>query len=223
MKKPLVSIIGSGNVGGSCAHWLAKRDICDIVLLDIPESGNMPKGKALDLMQCGPIEGFNARITGTNDYSDTAGSAVVVITAGLPRKPGMSRDDLLKTNAEIVENVSRNVAMNSPHAILIVVSNPLDAMVYVAWKASGFAPKHVMGQAGILDVARFKTFIAMELNVPVTDIDAILLGGHGDMMVPLTRLATVQGKPVAELITPKRLDEIVQRTRDGGAEIVKLL
>ncbi len=203
--------------------WAAQKELGDIVLLDIPESGDMPKGKALDLRQCGPIEGFDGNITGTNSYDDTKDSDVVVITAGLPRKPGMSRDDLLVTNAKIVESVAKQAAVASPNAILVVVSNPLDAMVYVAWKASGFPQNRVVGQAGILDVARYKTFIAMELNVSMEDVSALLLGGHGDSMVPLPRYTTIGGIPVTQLIKADRLNEIVQRARDGGAEIVALL
>ncbi len=223
MKRPKISIIGAGNVGATAALWAARKELGDIVLLDIPEAGDMPKGKALDLRQCGPIEGFDGDIAGTNSYDDTKDSDVVVITAGLPRKPGMSRDDLLLTNAKIVESVAKQAAAASPNAIFIVVSNPLDAMVYVAWKASGFPPHRVMGQAGVLDVARYKTFIAMELNVSVEDVSALLLGGHGDSMVPLPRYTTVGGVPVAQLIKSDRLTEIVERARDGGAEIVALL
>ena len=218
-----VSIIGAGHVGGATAHWLAAKDITDIVLLDIPQSGDMPRGKALDLMQAGPIEGFSTHVLGTNDYADTAGSDVVVITAGIPRKPGMSRDDLLATNTMIVEQVSKSVVEHSPETIIVVVSNPLDAMVYAAWKASGLPTHKVMGQAGILDTARFRTFISMELGVSMQDISTILLGGHGDAMIPLPRYTTVGGIPVTQLIKPARLEEIVQRARDGGAEIVKLL
>lgn len=223
MKRPKISIIGAGNVGATAAMWAAQKELGDIVLLDIPESGDMPKGKALDLRQCGPIEGFDGNITGTNSYDDTKDSDVVVITAGLPRKPGMSRDDLLVTNAKIVESVAKQAAVASPNAILVVVSNPLDAMVYVAWKASGFPQNRVVGQAGILDVARYKTFIAMELNVSMEDVSALLLGGHGDSMVPLPRYTTIGGIPVTQLIKADRLNEIVQRARDGGAEIVALL
>ncbi|MDA1208781.1 MAG: malate dehydrogenase [bacterium] len=222
-KRSKVSIIGAGHVGGATAHWLAAKDIADIVLLDIPQSGDMPRGKALDLMQSGPIEGFSTRVNGTNDYADTAGSDIVVITAGIPRKPGMSRDDLLTTNAMIVEQVSKSVVEYSPDTFLIVVSNPLDAMVYAAWKASGLPTHKVMGQAGVLDTARFRTFISMELGVSMQDISTVLLGGHGDAMIPLPRYTTVGGIPVTQLIEPTRLEEIVQRARDGGAEIVKLL
>jgi malate dehydrogenase len=191
--------------------------------LDIPETENMPKGKALDLFQAGPIVGFDARIAGTNNYDDTADSDVVVITAGIPRKPGMSRDDLLATNARIVGAVSERIKQTSPKACVIVVSNPLDAMVQRAFQVTGFAPERVMGQAGVLDTARFRAFIAMELGVSVEDVSAMLLGGHGDTMVPLSTCASVGGIPVTQLISTERLNEIVQRTRDGGAEIVSLL
>jgi malate dehydrogenase len=183
----------------------------------------MPKGKALDLFQAGPIVGFDARIAGTNNYDDTADSDVVVITAGIPRKPGMSRDDLLATNARIVGAVSERIKQTSPKACVIVVSNPLDAMVQRAFQVTGFAPERVMGQAGVLDTARFRAFIAMELGVSVEDVSAMLLGGHGDTMVPLSTCASVGGIPVTQLISTERLNEIVQRTRDGGAEIVSLL
>ncbi len=223
MKRAKISIIGAGNVGATTAHWCAAAELGDIVLLDIPETEGMPQGKALDLMQASPIVGFDADVLGTTSYDDTAQSDVVVITAGVPRKPGMSRDDLLRTNARIVGGVAEQVRRTSPEAVLIVVSNPLDAMVQRAWQATGFPPQRVMGQAGILDTARFRTFIAMELNVSVEDVSAMLLGGHGDTMVPLPSCSSVGGIPVTRLIGPTRLDEIVQRTRDGGAEIVGLL
>jgi malate dehydrogenase len=223
MKRSKISIIGAGNVGATTAHWCAAAELGDIVLLDIPETENMPKGKALDLFQAGPIVGFDARIAGTNNYDDTADSDVVVITAGIPRKPGMSRDDLLATNARIVGAVSERIKQTSPKACVIVVSNPLDAMVQRAFQVTGFAPERVMGQAGVLDTARFRAFIAMELGVSVEDVSAMLLGGHGDTMVPLSTCASVGGIPVTQLISTERLNEIVQRTRDGGAEIVSLL
>jgi malate dehydrogenase len=191
--------------------------------LDIPQTENMPKGKALDLFQAGPIMGFDARIVGTNSYEDTVGSDVVVITAGIPRKPGMSRDDLLATNARIVGMVAEQIKQTSPNACVIVVSNPLDAMVQKAFQVTGFAPERVMGQAGVLDTARFRAFIAMELGVSIEDVSAMLLGGHGDTMVPLSTCASVGGIPVTQLLSVERLNEIVQRTRDGGAEIVSLL
>ncbi|MDR1925380.1 MAG: malate dehydrogenase [Planctomycetaceae bacterium] len=223
MKRSKISIIGAGNVGATTAHWAAAAELGDIVLLDIPQTEDMPKGKALDLFESSPIFGFDARVTGTNDYADTSGSDVVVITAGIPRKPGMSRDDLLATNAKIVGSVAAEVAKASPDAIIIVVSNPLDAMVQRAFQVSGFDRRRVIGQAGVLDTARYRSFIAAELDVSVEDVQAMLLGGHGDTMVPLLSCATVGGIPVTNLIKPERLAEIVQRTRDGGAEIVKLL
>jgi malate dehydrogenase len=223
MKRAKISIIGAGNVGATTAHWCAAAELGDIVLLDIPQTESMPKGKALDLFQAGPIMGFDARITGTTSYEDTAGSDVVVITAGIPRKPGMSRDDLLATNARIVASVAEQIKQSSPKACVIVVSNPLDAMVQKTFQVTGFPPERVMGQAGVLDTARFRAFIALELGVSVEDVSAMLLGGHGDTMVPLSTCASVGGIPVTQLISHQRLAEIVQRTRDGGAEIVGLL
>ena len=223
MRRAKITIIGAGNVGATTAHWCAAGELGDVVLLDIPQTENMPKGKALDLFQAGPIMDFDARVTGTTSYGDTAGSDVVVITAGIPRKPGMSRDDLLNTNARIVGAVSEEIRRSSPEAIVIVVSNPLDAMVQRAWQVTGFPPQRVLGQAGVLDTARFRAFLALELNVSVEDVSAMLLGGHGDTMVPLASCASVGGIPVANLIAPERLEQIIQRTRDGGAEIVSLL
>lgn len=223
MKRAKISIIGAGNVGATTAHWCAAAELGDIVLLDIPQTEGMPKGKSLDLMQSSPIMGFDANVVGTTNYDDTADSDVVVITAGVPRKPGMSRDDLLATNARIVGSVAAEIKRTSPAAIVIVVSNPLDAMVQRAWQVTGFAPQRVMGQAGVLDTARFRTFIAMELGVSVEDVSAMLMGGHGDTMVPLPSCTSVGGIPVTQLIKPDRLQEIVQRARDGGAEIVGLL
>ncbi len=223
MKRAKISIIGAGNVGATTAHWCAAAELGDIVLLDIPQTEGMPRGKALDLMQSSPIMGFDANVVGTTNYDDTAASDVVVITAGVPRKPGMSRDDLLATNARIVGSVAAEIKRTSPAAIVIVVSNPLDAMVQRAWQVTGFAPQRVMGQAGVLDTARFRTFIAMELGVSVEDVSAMLLGGHGDTMVPLPSCTSVGGIPITQLIKPERLQEIVQRARDGGAEIVGLL
>lgn len=216
-----ITVIGGGNVGATCAHWAASKELGDIVLLDIVEG--MPQGKALDLRQAAPIERFDSEIVGTNDYKDTADSDVIIITSGLARKPGMSRDDLLVKNVEIVRGVTEQAAKYSPNAILIVVSNPLDAMVYTAWKASGFPTSRVMGQAGVLDTARYRTFIAMELGCSVEDITALLLGGHGDDMVPLPSYTSVAGIPVTNLISKDRLDAIVDRARKGGAEIVNLL
>ena len=223
MKRAKISIIGAGNVGATTAHWCAAAELGDIVLVDIPQTGDMPKGKALDLAQAGPIMGYDAEIVGTTDYADTVRSDVVVITAGIPRKPGMSRDDLLATNARIVGAVAAEIKQTSPQAIVIVVSNPLDAMVQRAWQVTGFPPQRVMGQAGVLDSARFRTFIARELGVSVEDVSAMLLGGHGDTMVPLPSCTCVGGIPVTQLIRPERLAELIQRTRDGGAEIVSLL
>jgi malate dehydrogenase len=216
-----ITVIGAGNVGATTAQRLAEKELGDVVLLDIVE--DMPQGKALDLAESGPVYGYDTRITGTNSYADTAGSDVVVITSGIARKPGMSRDDLLKTNAGIVSSVARQAAQASPQAILVVVSNPLDAMTYVAHKASGFPAQRVLGMAGVLDSARFRTFIAQELKVSVEDVHATVLGGHGDTMVPVLGSTTVAGIPIGQLVPKDRLDAMVQRTRDGGAEIVKLL
>ena len=223
MRRAKITIVGAGNVGATTAHWCAAAELGDIVLLDIPQTEGMPAGKALDLAQAGPIAGFDAAITGTTSYEATAGSDVVVITAGVPRKPGMSRDDLLSTNARIVGNVAEEIGRSSPDAFVLVVSNQLDAMVQRAWQVTGFPPHRVMGQAGVLDTARFRTFVAMELGVSVEDVSAMLLGGHGDSMVPLASCAAVGGIPVTQLVPPQRLAEIVQRTRDGGAEIVGFL
>lgn len=223
MKRAKISVIGAGNVGATAAHWAAAAELGDVVLLDIPEAGDMPKGKALDLAQAGPIMKFDARITGTSDYAETTGSDVVIVTAGIPRKPGMSRDDLLATNAKIVGNVGKEIAATSPDAVVIVVSNPLDAMAQRMLDVTGFPNQRVVGQAGVLDTARFSTFIAMELGVSVEDVTAMLLGGHGDTMVPLASCSSVGGIPVSQLIPKTRLDEIVARTRSGGAEIVSLL
>jgi malate dehydrogenase len=223
MSRAKISIVGAGNVGATTAHWCAAAELGDIVLLDIPEVGDMPRGKALDLMQASPIMGFDSNVVGTNDYADTAGSQVVVITAGIARKPGMSRDDLLGTNAKIVGSVAERVKASSPNAVVIVVSNPLDAMVQRALQVTGFPPARVIGQAGVLDTARYRTFLAMELGVSVEDISALLMGGHGDTMVPMPSCTSVGGIPINRLLDSKRLEEIVQRTRQGGAEIVSLL
>ncbi|MFM9069154.1 MAG: malate dehydrogenase, partial [Planctomycetota bacterium] len=223
MGRAKITIVGAGNVGATTAHWCAAAELGDIVLVDIPQTENMPKGKALDLMQSSPIMGFDANVTGTTSYEATAGSDVVVITAGIPRKPGMSRDDLLTTNAKIVSSVAEKVKATSPTAIIIVVSNPLDAMVQRVLQVTGFPSQRVIGQAGVLDTARYRTFLAMELGVSVEDVSALLLGGHGDTMVPLPSCTSVGGIPVSQLIPAARLAEIVQRTRDGGAEIVSLL
>lgn len=223
MGRAKITVVGAGNVGATTAHWCAAAELGDIVLVDIPAAGDMPAGKALDLMQSSPIMGFDSTITGTTDYGPTAGSDVVVITAGIPRKPGMSRDDLLSTNAKIVSAVTEEIKATSPDAILIVVSNPLDAMVQQCWKVSGFPSARVIGQAGVLDTARYRTFISMELGVSVEDISALLMGGHGDTMVPLPSYTSVGGIPVTKLIPEARLNEIVDRARNGGAEIVGLL
>jgi malate dehydrogenase len=223
VRKPKIAIIGGGNVGSSCALWAASKELGDIVVVDIPQAEGMVKGRMLDLTQSGPLERFDSKITGTTDYADIAGSDVVVITAGLPRKPGMSRDDLIKTNVEIVKSVSENVAANAPDAIVIVVSNPLDAMVYTAWKSTGFPTERIIGQAGCLDVARYKAFIAMETGFSVEDINALLLGGHGDDMVPLPRFTNISGIPISQFIDDARLDEIVERAKKGGGEIVGLM
>ena len=216
-----VTVVGAGNVGATTAQRIYERGYADVVLVDVVE--DMPQGKALDLLESGPVLGTDAQIIGANDYEPTAGSDVVVITAGIARRPGMSRDDLLLTNMRIVGSVTEKVAQHSPDAILVVVSNPLDAMVQHAHKVSGFPSERVVGMAGILDTARFRTFLAQELGVSVTNIQAYVLGGHGDTMVPLIQTTTVGGSPVTDLIDAQRLEEIVQRTRDGGAEIVGLL
>ncbi|MBQ6620957.1 MAG: malate dehydrogenase [Thermoguttaceae bacterium] len=223
MKRAKISIVGAGNVGATCAHWAAAAELGDIVLLDIPAAGDMPKGKALDLAEAAPIMKFDARVVGTTDYADTADSDVVVVTAGIPRKPGMSRDDLLATNAKIVGQVAENIAKTSPEAVVILVSNPLDAMAQRALEVTGFPKQRVIGQAGVLDTARFAAFIAAELDVSVEDVSAMLLGGHGDTMVPLASCTSVGGIPVTQLIPESRLAELIQRARTGGAEIVGLL
>ena len=223
MRRAKLSVIGAGNVGATCAHWAAAKELADVVLLDIPDREGVAKGKALDLACCGPMERFDANVIGTSDYADTADSDVVIVTAGLPRKPGMSRDDLIATNVKIVRSVAEQVAKHSPNAIMIVVSNPLDAMVYTALKASGFPTHRILGQAGCLDVARFRTFIAMELGVSIEDIQALLLGGHGDDMVPLPRYTSVHGIPVSQLLSKEKIDACVQRAKVGGGEIVQLM
>lgn len=223
MRRAKITIVGAGNVGATTAHWCAAAELGDIVLLDIPQAGDMPKGKALDLMEASPIFGFDSNVVGTSDYADSAGSDVVVITAGIPRKPGMSRDDLLATNAGIMTAVCEQVKATSPDAVVIVVSNPLDAMVQQAQKVTGFPPARVIGQAGVLDTARYRTFLAMELGVSVEDVSALLMGGHGDTMVPLASCTSVGGIPIQQLLGQDRLEEIIDRARKGGAEIVGLL
>jgi malate dehydrogenase len=216
-----VSIVGSGNVGATAAHWIAAKELADVVLIDIIEG--VPQGKGLDLLEAMPIEKRDSHVIGTNDYADTANSDIVVITAGIPRKPGMSRDDLLNTNHKIMKDVVSKAVQYSPNCILIIVSNPLDAMAQAAYKMSGFPRERVIGMAGVLDSARFRAFIAEELKVSVENVTAFVLGGHGDTMVPLPRYSTVAGIPITELIAPARLEQLVQRTRDGGAEIVRYL
>ena len=216
-----VSIVGAGNVGATAAHWIASKELADVVLIDIAEG--IPQGKALDLAEAMPIAKHDVCAVGSNDYAASANSDIVIITAGIPRKPGMSRDDLLNTNFKIMSDVVKKVVAASPEAILIIVSNPLDAMAQTAFRQSGFSRNRVIGMAGVLDSARFRTFIAEELNVSVENVTAFVLGGHGDTMVPLARYSTVAGIPITELIAPDRLEQIVQRTRDGGAEIVKHL
>src|ERR1700723_128848 len=216
-----VTVVGSGNVGATAAHWIAAKELADVVLIDIVEG--VPQGKGLDLLEAMPIEKRDSNIIGTNDYADTANSDIVVITAGIARKPGMSRDDLLNTNFKIMSDVAAKVVAASPNTIIIVVSNPLDAMAQTAYKQAGLPRERVIGMAGVLDSARFRTFIAEELKVSVENVTAFVLGGHGDTMVPLPRYSTVAGIPITELIAKGTLDRIVQRTRDGGAEIVKYL
>ncbi len=216
-----VTVVGAGNVGATLAQRVADKELADVVLIDIVEG--MPQGKGLDIMEATPVEGSDSRVVGTNDYKDTAGSDVVVITAGIARKPGMSRDDLLNTNYKIVKECTENVLKHSPNTILIVVSNPLDAMCQVAFKVSGLPKHRVFGMAGVLDSARMRSFIAMELGVSVENVHAFVLGGHGDTMVPLPRFSTVAGVPITELLSPERVDAICKRTASGGAEIVALL
>jgi len=216
-----VTVVGAGMVGGTTAHRLADMEMCDVVLIDIIEG--LPQGKGLDLAESAPVVGYDSRVTGTNDYKDTANSDIVVITAGIARKPGMSRDDLLKTNYNIVKETTENVVKYSPNSILIVVSNPLDAMAQTAYKVSGFSKNRVLGMAGVLDSARMRTFIAQELEVSVENVTAFVLGGHGDTMVPLPRYSTVAGIPLPDLLPKEKIDAIVKRTAGGGAEIVSLL
>jgi malate dehydrogenase len=219
--RPKVTIIGAGMVGSTTAQYLAQRNIADLVLVDIVE--NLPQGKALDLLEAGPVLGYDCTVVGANDYDATANSDVIVITSGSPRKPGMSRDDLLRVNMNIVKSVTEQAAPRSPNAVIVVVTNPLDAMCHVALESSGFPSSRVVGQAGVLDSARFRTFIAMELGVSPRDVTAFVLGGHGDTMVPLPRYSTVAGIPITHLLSKERIDAIVERTRDGGGEIVRLL
>ncbi|GAB6062454.1 malate dehydrogenase [Deferrisoma palaeochoriense] len=221
MARNKITVVGAGFVGATAAHWAAAKELGDVVLVDIVEG--VPQGKALDLLEASPVEGFNVNVVGTNGYDETAGSDVVIITAGLPRKPGMSRDDLLLKNFEIVKSVTEQVAPRSPNAVIIVVSNPLDAMAYTALKVSGFPKERVVGMAGILDTARFRTFVSLELGVSVEDVQAFVLGGHGDSMVPLARYCSVGGIPLQSLLPPERIEALIERTRNGGAEIVGYL
>jgi malate dehydrogenase len=221
LKRKKITIIGAGNVGATCAHWAAAKELGDIVLIDVVEG--IPQGKALDLMEAAPVEGFDAIITGTNNYEDTKDSDVVVITAGIARKPGMSRDDLLATNCKIVQSVTEQVVKYSPNAYIIVVTNPLDVMTYVALKTSGFPPNRVFGMSGVLDSARFRTFVALELGISFEDVTTFVMGGHGDDMVPLVRYTYAGGIPIEKLIPAERIAAMVERTRKGGAEIVNYL
>jgi malate dehydrogenase len=215
---PKISVIGAGNVGAEVARRLAEKDLGNIVLVDIVEG--IPQGKAIDMMQAGPVVGYNSKITGTNDFSEIKDSKIVVVTAGLARKPGMSRDDLLAKNTAITKSVAENIKKYAPNSIVLMVTNPLDTMTYVAWKTLGFDSKKVLGMAPMLDLARMATFIAMELNVPVTEVKALVLGTHGDLMVPVPSQTTVSGKSITKLLPQKVIDRIVERTRKGGAEIV---
>ena len=221
MGRKKISIIGAGFVGATAAHWAAEKELGDVVLMDILEG--IPQGKALDLFEASPIEGFDARVVGTKGYEETKDSDVVIVTSGVPRKPGMSREDLLEINKKIIESVVTQVVEKSPKAILIMVTNPLDTMTYLAYKRSGLPKERVIGMAGILDTARFRAFIAMELGVSVEDIQALILGGHGDEMVPLPRYTTVSGIPLSQLLPKETIDRLVDRTRKGGGEIVNLL
>jgi malate dehydrogenase len=221
MGRKKISIVGAGFVGATTAHWAAEKELGDIVLVDIIEG--IPQGKALDLFEASPVEGFDARVTGTNDYGETKNSDVVIITSGVPRKPGMSREDLLDVNKKIMESVVAQIVEKSPKAIIIIVTNPLDTMTYLAFKRSGFPKERVIGMAGVLDTARFRAFIAMEAGVSVEDIQALLLGGHGDEMVPLPRYTTISGIPLSQFLPKETIDRLVDRTRKGGGEIVNLL
>jgi malate dehydrogenase len=223
MKRRKISVIGAGFTGATTALMLAQKELGDIVLVDIPDLENQTKGKALDMLEASPVQGFDATIFGTSDYADTAGSDVVIITAGIARKPGMSRDDLVSTNAKIMKSITKELVKHSPESILIVLTNPVDAMTYTIFKESGFPKERVIGQSGVLDTARFRTFVAQELNLSVKDITGFVLGGHGDEMVPLVRYSYAGGIPLDQLIKPDRLEEIIQRTRTGGGEIVNLL
>ncbi len=222
-QRPKITIVGAGNVGASCAAWIAERDLGNVVLLDIPAAKDMPKGKALDLLQVGPISNYNTQLIGTTDYADTANSDICVITAGMPRKPGMSREDLVAINQSIVSDVTKNLVKLSPNTILIVVTNPLDTMCYVAYKASGLPKHRVIGQAGVLDSARMRTFLAQTTQVAVENVHAAVIGGHGDEMVPLVRYSTIAGIPISNILKADQVDAIVERTRKGGGELVNLI
>ena len=221
MGRPKLTVVGAGNVGATAAHWAAAQELADVVLVDVVEG--MPQGKALDLMQARPIFGFNVDVVGANDYEPTRNSDVVIITAGIARKPGMSREDLINTNKNIVSTVTKEVVARSPNSFLIIVGNPLDAMCYVTYKASGFPKERVMGMAGILDTARYRCFIAMELKVAVEEIQAMVLGGHGDEMVPVVSATNISGVPLTDLMPTDKIDSLVERTKKGGGEIVALL
>ncbi|HVA65347.1 MAG TPA: malate dehydrogenase [Elusimicrobiota bacterium] len=223
MARKKITVVGAGNVGATLAQRLAEMELGDVVLVDIPQTEGMPAGKSLDIMESAPVMGYDSRVTGATSYEATAGSDVVIITAGVPRKPGMSRDDLLKTNAGIVKSVTEQIARYSPESVLIIVSNPLDAMCLVALRTSKFPKHRVIGMAGVLDSARMRCFIAEALNVSIENVHAMVLGGHGDTMVPLPRFSTISGIPVTELLPKDKVEAIIKRTRDGGAEIVKLL
>lgn len=216
-----VTVVGAGNVGAACAQYLAEGNLCDVTLIDVVEG--MPQGKALDLLQAGPVRGYDVRIEGANDYAAASGSSLIVVTAGIARKPGMSREDLLNTNIQIMDSVMAGINAHCPNTMIVVVSNPLDVMTYRAWKKSGMTRNMVCGQAGVLDSIRFRAFVAMELGCAMSETQAMVLGGHGDSMVPLPRYTTVAGIPITELMSKERIDAIAARTRDGGAEIVKLL
>ncbi|MCL0106973.1 malate dehydrogenase [Thermodesulfovibrionales bacterium] len=220
-KRSKITIVGAGNVGATCAHWAVSKELGDIVLIDVAEG--VPQGKALDLMEAAPIEGFDCQLTGTNDYTDTANSDLIIMTAGIARKPGMSRDDLLNTNAKIATEVAKNIAKYSPNACVICVSNPVDIITHITYKTTGFEPNRVMGMGGVLDSTRYRTFVALELGVSFEDISAFVLGGHGDDMVPLVRYTYAGGIPIEKLISREQIDAIVDRTRRGGAEIVGYL
>jgi len=223
IKRRKISVIGGGFTGTTTALMVAQKELGDVVLVDIPQAEGPTKGKALDMLEAGPVQGFDSKIVGTSDYKDTEGSDIVVITAGIPRKPGMSRDDLVATNSGIMRSVTKEIVKYSPDCFIIVLTNPVDAMTYSVFKESGFPKNRVIGQSGVLDTARFNTFVAQELNVSVEDVTGFVLGGHGDDMVPMLRYSFVGGIPVEKLISKERLDEIVNRTRKGGGEIVNLL